>query len=106
MLVASWGLSIMTSMIYDDFISIGRFSSTNLRFEFKFKIIGFMKRFRGMPMGISVAGFFFVKKNFLIRVASALYSIFSSVIEVTGVMNKNRYCTKLISTNTTILSRH
>ncbi|XP_023243792.1 uncharacterized protein LOC111641794 [Centruroides sculpturatus] len=64
----SWALSSFTSIVYDNFISIGKFYSEPLSSEYKFKVIGFMKKFGGRPFGISIGGFFYVKKNFLIRV--------------------------------------
>ncbi|XP_023211252.1 uncharacterized protein LOC111614107 [Centruroides sculpturatus] len=36
--LVSWGLSYLTSLIYDNFVSIERFSSNNLSVEFKFKV--------------------------------------------------------------------
>ncbi|XP_023239988.1 uncharacterized protein LOC111638489 [Centruroides sculpturatus] len=74
--------------MYDNYISVGRFSSSNLSLKYKFKIIDFMKKFGGRPFGICVNGFFFVKKNFVIRVVSGLYSVLSSVIQLTGVLEK------------------
>ncbi|XP_023240011.1 uncharacterized protein LOC111638528 isoform X2 [Centruroides sculpturatus] len=65
-LIVSWALSYFTSIIYDNFISIGRYNSFFTP-EYRFKIICFMKRFGGRPFGLSMCGFFYIKKNFLIR---------------------------------------
>ncbi|XP_023243594.1 uncharacterized protein LOC111641625 [Centruroides sculpturatus] len=89
-IAVSRALSILTSIMYDNFISVGRFSSSNLPLEYKFKIIDFMKKFGRRPFGICVNGFFFVKKNFVIRVVSGLYSVLSSVIQLTGVLERKR----------------
>ncbi|XP_023236180.1 uncharacterized protein LOC111635450 [Centruroides sculpturatus] len=89
-LSAAWALSIFTSVVYDNLITIGKFYSYLKSLEYIFKIISFMKRFGGRPFGISMAGFFYVKKNFLIRMLHCLYSILSLLIEVTGVMQKNK----------------
>ncbi|XP_067145146.1 uncharacterized protein [Centruroides vittatus] len=89
-LIVSWALSIFTSIIYDSFINIGKYNSSVYTPKYRFKIICFMKRFGGRPFGISVWGFFYVKRNFLIRVVSGLYSFFSSLIQLTGVLRNNR----------------
>ncbi|XP_023237249.1 uncharacterized protein LOC111636274 [Centruroides sculpturatus] len=91
-LIISWGLSALTSLLYDDFISVGRFSFASFPPLFKFKIIDFMKRFRGIPMGISMADFIYIKKNFITKVVSALYSVFSSLIQLSGVLRKEKTC--------------
>ncbi|XP_023215978.1 uncharacterized protein LOC111618655 [Centruroides sculpturatus] len=91
-LIISWVLSAVTSLLYDDFISVGRFTFASFPPLFKFKIIGFMKRFRGIPMGISMADFIYIMKNFIIKVVSSLYSVFSSMIQLSGVMRKDKTC--------------
>ncbi|XP_023240511.1 uncharacterized protein LOC111638965 [Centruroides sculpturatus] len=81
--------------IYDNYISIGKYSSLFAP-EFRFKMICFMKRFGGRPFGISMWGFFYVKRTFLIRFVSGLYSVFSSLIQLTGVLDKKRCSTKRV----------
>ncbi|XP_023235145.1 uncharacterized protein LOC111634575 [Centruroides sculpturatus] len=98
-LSVSLGLSYLTSLIYDNFVSIQRFSSNFLSVEFKYKITCFMKRYGKAKMGVSVGDFFYIRKNFLIRMVSALYSIFSSVVQVTGVMNKHKSCNTVTTSN-------
>ncbi|XP_023237733.1 uncharacterized protein LOC111636649 [Centruroides sculpturatus] len=93
---SAWALSAFTSIIYDDFISLGKFYTLNLSREYKLKIVGFMKRFGGRPFGISIAGFFYVKRNFLIRMMSGFYSVFSSLIQVTGVLRKEKCASKIV----------
>ncbi|XP_023241154.1 uncharacterized protein LOC111639495 [Centruroides sculpturatus] len=100
-LLVSWALSKFTSIVYDNFISIGKFYSEPLSLEYKFKVIGFMKKFGGRPFGISVGGFFYVKKNFPIRVMSGLYSVFSTLIQLTGVLRR-KSCTSRINENVVI----
>ncbi|XP_023232017.1 uncharacterized protein LOC111631913 [Centruroides sculpturatus] len=104
--------------MYDNFISIEKISSANLPLNFKFKINDFMKRFGKIPLGISIGGFFYIKQDFPIRVSfhlfsnnvdrhhieiilikyryfqvlSAIYSIFSSCIQVSGILKKETKC--------------
>ncbi|XP_067144318.1 uncharacterized protein [Centruroides vittatus] len=98
--LVSWGLSTLTSVIYDNFISVEKYFSDPLTLTYKLKVVCFMKIFGGMPIGISVGGFFFVKQNFLIRAASACHSVFSTLIELTGVLDENKCISKLHPTNT------
>ncbi|XP_023224760.1 uncharacterized protein LOC111625767 [Centruroides sculpturatus] len=87
-----WAFSNLTSVMYDNFISIEKVSSANLPLTFKFKINDFMKRFGKIPLGISMGGFFHIKRDFLIRVISAVYSTFSSCVEVSGILEKESKC--------------
>ncbi|XP_023236457.1 uncharacterized protein LOC111635663 [Centruroides sculpturatus] len=82
-LIVSWALSIFTSIIYDSFINIGKYNSVIFPPTYRFKIICFMKRFGGRPFGISMWGFFYVKRNFLIRINTSYYSVFFSFISRT-----------------------
>ncbi|XP_023224084.1 uncharacterized protein LOC111625230 [Centruroides sculpturatus] len=86
--------------IYDNFISVEKYFSDPLTLTYKLKVVCFMKIFGGMPIGISIGGFFFVKRNFLIRVASGFHSVFSTLIELTGVLDENKCISKLHPTNT------
>ncbi|XP_023223257.1 uncharacterized protein LOC111624597 [Centruroides sculpturatus] len=61
-------------------------------------MLNFMKRFGKTPIGISVGGFFRVKRNFPIKMLSSLYSILSALIEL-GKKNKSTKCTSLRSLN-------
>ncbi|XP_023209524.1 uncharacterized protein LOC111612524 [Centruroides sculpturatus] len=93
--IVSWSLSIFSSLIYDNYISIGKYSSSFTP-EYRFKMICFMKRFGGRPFGISMWGFFYIKRTFLIRMTSGLYSVFSSLIQLTGVLDKKRCSMKSV----------
>ncbi|XP_067141246.1 uncharacterized protein [Centruroides vittatus] len=97
-LLVCWGLSTVTSTIYDNFISVEKYFSAPLTLTYKLKVVCFMKIFGGLPIGLSVGGFFFVKKNFLIRAANGFYSVFLTLIQVTGVLDKNKCTSKLHST--------
>ncbi|XP_023228657.1 uncharacterized protein LOC111629024 [Centruroides sculpturatus] len=81
-LINCFSLSHLTSQLYDDFVEIRRFSSLRFKIETKLKILDFMKRFGKTPIGISVGGFFFIKKNFVIRAISALHSILSTLAKL------------------------
>ncbi|XP_023210476.1 uncharacterized protein LOC111613361 [Centruroides sculpturatus] len=95
-LLACWVASTLTSIIYDNnFISVEKYFSAPLTLTYKLKVVCFMKIFGGLPIGISIGEFFFVKKNFLIRAANGFHSVFSTLIEVTGVLDKNRCTSKL-----------
>ncbi|XP_023218842.1 uncharacterized protein LOC111621033 [Centruroides sculpturatus] len=91
-IVISWVLSYCTKLMYDNFISIEIICLVNLPLLFKFKVNDFMKRFGKNPIGISCGGFFYVKRNFVIRVLSALDSFFSSIVEITGVLQRENKC--------------
>ncbi|XP_067141730.1 uncharacterized protein [Centruroides vittatus] len=91
-IVVSWVLSYFTSLMYDNFISIEIICLVKLPLLFKFKVNDFMKRFGKNPIGISCGGFFYAKKNFAIRVLSGLYSVFSSIVEITGVLQRENKC--------------
>ncbi|XP_067133995.1 uncharacterized protein [Centruroides vittatus] len=58
--------------LYDNFISIQRFSVAKLPLEFKLKMNDFMKRFGKIPLGISMGGFFYIKKHFIIRISGKM----------------------------------
>ncbi|XP_023222633.1 nose resistant to fluoxetine protein 6-like [Centruroides sculpturatus] len=63
-------------------------------------ILDFMKRFGKMPLGISFAGYFFVKKTFFIKLVKLLYSIFSSLLQLRGATKtKNCVADLKIATN-------
>ncbi|XP_023234916.1 uncharacterized protein LOC111634388 [Centruroides sculpturatus] len=96
--------SSLCSKLYSNFILKGKFSSQNLCVEFKFKLICFMRRFRA-TMGISAAGFFYVKRDFLIRMVSRLYSVFSSTVDITGVMTKQKMCYSTSNAEKFLLNR-
>ncbi|XP_067138142.1 uncharacterized protein [Centruroides vittatus] len=88
-----WALSYFTSSLYDDFASIYRLSPADLPLEFKLKMNCYMKRFGKIPLGISVGGFFYIKEDFFIKAYNALYSIFNTLIDLGGVMEKESKCT-------------
>lgn len=93
----SWTMCVLTSLLYDNFIAVSKFSESNLKLEYKYKVIDFMKRFEGIPIGISMAGFFTIKKDFVIRMISGMYSAFSTLIELTGVLSSKKHCTSNIT---------
>ncbi|XP_023220923.1 uncharacterized protein LOC111622756 [Centruroides sculpturatus] len=117
-LFVSWALSAMTSMIYDNFVSVAVFSSVSFPLRFKYKVcifieyfiifsylicvllfaqmVCFLKRFGRNPIGLSMGGYFFIKRNFLIRMASGLYSEFSTLLQLTGVLDRKK-CTRHIT---------
>lgn len=95
----SWALSYLTSLLYDNFVSVNRFSESNLKFEYKFKVIDFMKRFEGLALGFSMTGFFTIKKKFVIRMVSGIYSAFSTLIELTGVQSSTKTCSSNITSS-------
>ncbi|XP_023212776.1 uncharacterized protein LOC111615602 [Centruroides sculpturatus] len=64
-----WMVTSCVMSLYDDFSSIVKMYPANIGVEMKFKIIGFMKRFKGEPIGISFAECFYVKRNFPMRVS-------------------------------------
>lgn len=99
----SFALSKLISSIYDNFIDIRKVASCNFSVEYKFKILNFMKRNGKTPIGLSMAGFFFVKKNFVFRVANALYSVFSSFLQLRESTNQsNTKCRLSVPTNRTM----
>ncbi|XP_023223318.1 uncharacterized protein LOC111624643 [Centruroides sculpturatus] len=87
----SFGLSKFSSSIYGDFIEMNRYSSARFILEYKLKMLNFMKRFAKTPIGVSVGGFFYVKKNFPVRILCRFYSILSAFIEL-GQSNKKATC--------------
>ncbi|XP_023244690.1 uncharacterized protein LOC111642565 [Centruroides sculpturatus] len=103
-ITVSWALSSFTSIIYDSFINIGKYNHSIFSPIYRFKIICFMKRFGGRPFGISMWGFFYLKRNFFIRVVSGLYSFFSTLIELTGVL-RNKRCSAESSLNYTFKNK-
>lgn len=78
----SYSISRFTAQIYGPFKEMEIFSSSNLLLGDKLRLLDFMKRFAKVPIGISVGGFFHVKKNFFIRLASAVESFLSSVMSL------------------------
>ncbi|XP_023229021.1 uncharacterized protein LOC111629360 [Centruroides sculpturatus] len=92
LILVSWSLSFFTTLMYDSFINIEKISSVAFPLEFKFKMDDFMKRFGKNPIGISIGGFFYIKRNFVIRVISGLYSILSSLVQISGVLERENKC--------------
>ncbi|XP_023233747.1 uncharacterized protein LOC111633414 [Centruroides sculpturatus] len=81
-MVLSFQLSRFTSLMYGKFIEIDKLCSADLPLETKMKMLNFMKRYGKTPFGVSIGGFFYVKKNFFIRFLSALYSSLSVLTEL------------------------
>ncbi|XP_067133496.1 uncharacterized protein [Centruroides vittatus] len=81
-LIASLLLSRISSMIYDNFIGIGIFSSSNLPVPNKMKICNFMNRYTGIIKGFSIGGYITIKKTFVIRMVNGLYSVLSSLVQL------------------------
>lgn len=75
-------LSRFTAQIYGEFKNMQIFSSSNLGLKEKLKILDFMKRFSKTPIGISVGGFFHVKKNIVIRMIAGMESVLSALISL------------------------
>ncbi|XP_067128192.1 uncharacterized protein [Centruroides vittatus] len=90
--IISFGLSRFTSSIYGNFNEINKFSSCRFSFVFKLKMLNFMKRFGKTPIGLSVGGFFRVKRDFPIKMMSSLYSILSALIQL-AKENESTKCT-------------
>ncbi|XP_067128194.1 uncharacterized protein [Centruroides vittatus] len=97
-IIISFGLSRFTSSIYGNFNEINRFSSCRFSLVFKLKMLDFMKRFGKTPIGLSVGGFFRVKRNFPIKMMSSIYSILSALIELVK-KNESTKCTSSSSLN-------
>ncbi|XP_067128201.1 uncharacterized protein [Centruroides vittatus] len=91
-MIISFGLSRFTSSMYGNFNEINKFSSCRFSLVFKLKMLNFMKRFGKTPIGLSVGGFFRVKRNFPIKMMSSLYSILSALIEL-AKNNESTKCT-------------
>ncbi|XP_067123864.1 uncharacterized protein [Centruroides vittatus] len=91
-MIISFGLSRFTSSIYGNFNEINKFSSCRFSVVFKLKMLDFMKRFGKTPIGISVGGFFRLKRDFPIKMMSSLYSILSALIEL-AKKNESTKCT-------------
>ncbi|XP_023241589.1 uncharacterized protein LOC111639869 [Centruroides sculpturatus] len=81
-MVESFQLSRFTSLLYRKFIEIDKLCSADLPLETKMKMLNIMKRYGKTPFGISIGGFFYVKKNFFIRVLSSVYSSLSVLTEL------------------------
>lgn len=79
MSVLSFYISRFTGQIYGAFKEMEIFSSANLHLGDKLKLLDFMKRFAKASIGVSVGGFFHIKKNFFIRMTSTVESFLSSV---------------------------
>ncbi|XP_023224105.1 uncharacterized protein LOC111625241 [Centruroides sculpturatus] len=56
-LLVSWRTATLTSIIYDNFISVEKYFSDPLTLTYKLKVVCFMKIFGGMPIGISIGIF-------------------------------------------------
>ncbi|XP_023238263.1 uncharacterized protein LOC111637087 [Centruroides sculpturatus] len=101
-LIVSFLLSRVSSTIYDNFISIGVFSSSNLPVLNKMKILNFMNRYTGIIKGISIGGYITIKKTFVIRMVNGLYSVLSSLVELrTSKVKKSNCAERSYSCNTT-----
>ncbi|XP_023211180.1 uncharacterized protein LOC111614035 [Centruroides sculpturatus] len=86
-LMVSWALSYFTSILYDNFMNIAKYYSFSLTTEYRFKIIGFIKRLGGRPFGLSMWGFFYIKRNFLIKASFNNCKIAVSGLNCSAVIN-------------------
>ncbi|XP_023219644.1 uncharacterized protein LOC111621671 isoform X2 [Centruroides sculpturatus] len=84
-------LSAFTSTMQTSFQDIRRFAQCDLKLEQKLKIVNFMKRFGKASLYLSVNGFFNVTKKFPVKMSSALYSVFSNLLNLRTVSTK-KYC--------------
>ncbi|XP_023212037.1 uncharacterized protein LOC111614900 [Centruroides sculpturatus] len=96
-------LSNFTSKLYDNFSEIRKLALCNLSPVYKFKILCFAKRYGKTPLGFSMAGFIVVKKDFFIKVAEGLYSVFNAFLELRGSFSatKQNCVTSSLSSNKT-----
>ncbi|XP_067145442.1 uncharacterized protein [Centruroides vittatus] len=78
----SFQLSRFSSLLYGKFIEIDKLCLADLPLETKMKMLNFMKRYGKTPFGINIGGFFYIKKNFFIRLMSAIYSALSVFVEL------------------------
>ncbi|XP_067120973.1 uncharacterized protein [Centruroides vittatus] len=81
-------LSTFTSIMQTSFQDIRRFAQCDLKLEQKLKIVNFMKRFGKASLCLSINGFFDVTKKFPVKMSSALYSVFSSLLKFKTVSKK------------------
>ncbi|XP_023219643.1 uncharacterized protein LOC111621671 isoform X1 [Centruroides sculpturatus] len=84
-------VSAFTSAMQTSFQDIRRFAQCDLKLEQKLKIVNFMKRFGKASLYLSVNGFFNVTKKFPVKMSSALYSVFSNLLNLRTVSTK-KYC--------------
>ncbi|XP_067118153.1 uncharacterized protein [Centruroides vittatus] len=80
--------SAFTSIMQTSFQDIRRFAQCDLKLEQKLKIVNFMKRFGKASLCLSINGFFDVTKKFPVKMSSALYSVFSSLLKFRTVSKK------------------
>ncbi|XP_023232396.1 uncharacterized protein LOC111632241 [Centruroides sculpturatus] len=98
--------SRFTAKIYGKLNEMETLSSANLSLEDKLKLLDFMKRFSKVPIGISVGGFFHVKKNVIIRVLTAMESMISTLNSLSSKSN-TKSCSRVKSyLNATESSAH
>ncbi|XP_023242002.1 uncharacterized protein LOC111640233 [Centruroides sculpturatus] len=96
-IVVSYGLSRINAQLYGNFYECDILSSSRCSVLYKLKILDFMKRFGRTPIGLSVGELFCIKKNFVIRVISAIYSLLSSLLEL-ATTNDNACNTQITKT--------
>ncbi|XP_023242930.1 uncharacterized protein LOC111641055 [Centruroides sculpturatus] len=79
------------SAFTSNFQDIRRFAQYHLKLEQKLKIVNFMKRFKKASLCLSANGFFDVTMKCLVKMSSALYSVFSNLLNLRTVSTK-KYC--------------
>ncbi|XP_023239913.1 uncharacterized protein LOC111638434 [Centruroides sculpturatus] len=92
--------SRLIAKLYGNFEGINVFSSVECSLQDKLKMLNFMKRFGRRPIGLSIGGFFYVKKQFVIRILSAFYSALSGFLQLGSKSPRKNCGTKLLANNT------
>ncbi|XP_023220590.1 uncharacterized protein LOC111622448 isoform X1 [Centruroides sculpturatus] len=89
---------LLQQLVYGNYCDCNVLSNVEFPLIYKLKILNFMKRFARFPIGLNFRGFFFIKKTFVIRVISAIYSLLNSLIELERSTNMKK-CRHVLSKN-------
>ncbi|XP_067140708.1 uncharacterized protein [Centruroides vittatus] len=89
---------LLQQLVYGNYCDCNILSNVEFPVTYKLKILNFMKRFARFPIGLNFGGFFFIKKTFVLRLISAMYSLLNSLIELEKSTNMKK-CREVLSKN-------
>ncbi|XP_023211037.1 uncharacterized protein LOC111613921 [Centruroides sculpturatus] len=87
--------------IQNTFQDIRGVAASKLSVQFQLKVLDFMKRFGKCSLAISIGGCFNITKNFPLKLAKSLHSVFSSLLKLRDVSYQSRNHDEILTCNNT-----
>ncbi|XP_067131917.1 uncharacterized protein [Centruroides vittatus] len=87
--------------IQNTFQDIRGVAACKLSPQFQLKVLDFMKRFGKCSLALSIGGCFNITKNFPLKLAKSLHSVFSSLLKLRNVSHQSRNRAEILTCNNT-----